>query len=64
MKEQSPLRGDRERILQPTVVRFIALRQVPNGVGMPLPIQPDAGSVAHVADAASVGTITERESAT
>ena len=32
--------------------------------GTQLPIQSDASSVANVADAASVGTVTERESAT
>ena len=64
MKEKSPIRGDRERFIPPTVVRFITLRQVPNRVGMQMPIQSDASSVAHVAGTASFGTMSERENPT
>ena len=64
MKEKSPIRGERARFIQPTVVRFFLWPQVPNRVGMRVPIQSDTSSVAHVADAASVGTVTERENAT
>ena len=64
INQKSPIWGDRERFIQPTVVRFITSRQVPSRVGIRAPIQSDASSVARVADAVSVDTVTERESAT